>query len=220
MPPRALAVAALLGLAAFGLKRLAGLVVFLGILETVVLSAPPAADAPDGSTGGRGACRRLAGAGLLLRRHRGLGGGVTPPALPYLPELDLSDAADRLSYAAKPYHRGIAKRIIVTGGTVLSNLATATLEAVAMRAFLIDLGVPSEAIVSEVAALNTIENIRNVGTLVGENRVALVTSGFTCPARWGWRATPISMSARFRPIGARRRRRAHGGTTCFHWPPP
>jgi hypothetical protein len=81
-----------------------------------------------------------------------------------------------------------------------------------MRAFLVDLDVPSDAIVSESAALNTIENIPNVRALVGESRVALVTWAFTCPGRSGWRATPISMSARFRPIGGRRRRHVLGGT--------
>ena len=50
-----------------------------------------------------------------------------------------------------------------------------------MRRFLIDLGVPSEAIVSEGNSLNTLENIRNVRQMVGDARVALITSAFHMP---------------------------------------
>ena len=50
-----------------------------------------------------------------------------------------------------------------------------------MRRFLIDLGVPSEAIVSEGNSLNTLENIRNVRAMVGDGRVALITSGYHMP---------------------------------------
>jgi uncharacterized SAM-binding protein YcdF (DUF218 family) len=63
-----------------------------------------------------------------------------------------------------------------------------------MRVFLLDLGVPGEAITNEGKALNTIENIRNVRAIVGDGRVALVTSAFHMPralqlaARAGLRA--------------------------------
>ena len=40
---------------------------------------------------------------------------------------------------------------------------------------------PSEAIVSEGSSLNTLENIRNVRAMVGDGRVALVTSGYHMP---------------------------------------
>ena len=50
-----------------------------------------------------------------------------------------------------------------------------------MRIFLLDLGVPSDAITEEGRALNTIENMRNVRAIVGTGRVALVTSAFHMP---------------------------------------
>jgi uncharacterized SAM-binding protein YcdF (DUF218 family) len=50
-----------------------------------------------------------------------------------------------------------------------------------MRRFLVDLGVPDEAIVSEGKSDNTIENIRNVRKLVQDRPVALVTSAYHMP---------------------------------------
>jgi len=50
-----------------------------------------------------------------------------------------------------------------------------------MFTFLIALGVPAAAIVNEPMALNTIDNIRFVRALVGEKRVALVTSASHMP---------------------------------------
>jgi uncharacterized SAM-binding protein YcdF (DUF218 family) len=70
----------------------------------------------------------------------------------------------------------------VSGGSLLAVKAgPATTEAEAMRRFLVDLGVPAEAIVSEGNSLNTLQNIRNVRQMVGEARVALVTSAFHMP---------------------------------------
>ena len=76
----------------------------------------------------------------------------------------------------------LRRRIIVSGGSLLPlGGGPATTEAEAMRRFLVDLGVPSEAIVSEGNSLNTLENIRNVRQMVGDARVALVTSAFHMP---------------------------------------
>lgn len=105
---------------------------------------------------------------------------MTPAAPPEVMEPGLNEGADRVWYAAQLYHRGLASRIIVSGGTFMAK-GPATTEAEAMRRFLVDLGVPTDAIVSEGASLNTIENIRNVRQLVGDGRVALVTSGFHMP---------------------------------------
>ena len=96
-------------------------------------------------------------------------------------EPDLGDGADRVWYAAQLFHRGVARRIIVTGGSLLPVTGPAVTEAEAMRRFLIDLGVPSEAITSEGEALNTWQNIYNVRQIVGDGRVALVTSGYHMP---------------------------------------
>jgi uncharacterized SAM-binding protein YcdF (DUF218 family) len=51
----------------------------------------------------------------------------------------------------------------------------------AMRQFLVALGVPESAIVMEGKSLNTIENMRETRALVGTGRVALVTSGYHMP---------------------------------------
>jgi uncharacterized SAM-binding protein YcdF (DUF218 family) len=51
----------------------------------------------------------------------------------------------------------------------------------AMRQFLVDLGVPAEHIVMEDRSLNTIESIREVQAMARDERVALVTSGFHMP---------------------------------------
>jgi uncharacterized SAM-binding protein YcdF (DUF218 family) len=70
----------------------------------------------------------------------------------------------------------------VSGGSFVGQRGgPATSEAEAMRRFLIDLGVPLEAIVSEGNSLNTLGNIRNVRQMVGDARVALITSAFHMP---------------------------------------
>ena len=76
----------------------------------------------------------------------------------------------------------VAPRIIVSGGSFVAQQGgPAATEAAAMRQFLMDLGVPSSAILEEGMSLNTIENMANVRALVGDKPVALVTSGFHMP---------------------------------------
>jgi uncharacterized SAM-binding protein YcdF (DUF218 family) len=102
-----------------------------------------------------------------------------PPEQP-LPHL--TENADRIWQAARLWRRGAAPRIIVTGGSLLAQQGgLPTTEAEAMQAFLVDLGVPSGVITGEDRALNTIQNIRNVRAIVGDGRVALVTSAFHMP---------------------------------------
>ena len=71
-----------------------------------------------------------------------------------------------------------------------------TTEAEAMWVFLLDLGMPAEAIVDEPEAPNTVENIRNVHAMVGDGRVALVTSAYHMP-----RALQIAAQAKLN-VGA------------------
>ena len=111
-----------------------------------------------------------------------LGGGIAAAHPPELPEPDLNEGADRMWQAARLWKRGAAPRIIVTGGSFLAKQGgTPLTEADAMRVFLIDLGVPADAITDEGKALNTIENIRNVRAIIGQGRVALVTSAYHMP---------------------------------------
>jgi uncharacterized SAM-binding protein YcdF (DUF218 family) len=110
-----------------------------------------------------------------------LGGGIAAAHPPERPLPELTDNADRIWQAARLWRRGAAPRIIVSGGTFSPGNEAATTEAEAMRVFLLDLGVPSEAITDEGKSINTIENIRNVKAIVGDGRVALVTSAFHMP---------------------------------------
>jgi uncharacterized SAM-binding protein YcdF (DUF218 family) len=103
---------------------------------------------------------------------------------PLRPDPELFDSSDRVWHAARLFHRGLAPRIIVSGGSYLveAGQAPATqTEAVAMRQFLLALGVPEQAIVMEGKSLNTIENMQETRALVGTGRVALVTSGYHMP---------------------------------------
>ena len=184
MPPASMAAGLLLGgvLLMVGLRRFGELVIVLAIAETLAMSFPPVADALLEPLQDKARAAAAEAPACCYEAIVVLGGGVTPAVPPFLMEPDLADAADRVWYAAKLYHRGVARRIIVSGGSLLAkNGGPATTEAEAMRRFLVDLGVPSEAIVSEGNSLNTLENIRNLRAMVGEARVALVTSAFHMP---------------------------------------
>ena len=79
--------------------------------------------------------------------------------------------SDRLWKAARLYHRGVAPRIIVTGGVYSPGEKTELIsETAAMRMFLGDLGVPQSAIVEESKSLNTLENVAFVRRMVGASR--------------------------------------------------
>jgi len=184
MPPASMAVGLLLGgvLAVVGLRRFGRLVVLMAVAQTLVMSFPPVADALLEPLQDKARAAAAQAPACCYDAIVVLGGGMTPAAPPFLLEPDLSDGADRIWYAAQLYHRGVARRIIVSGGSFVEQRGgPATSEAEAMRRFLIDLGVPSEAIVSEGNSLNTLENIRNVRRMVGDARVALITSAFHMP---------------------------------------
>ena len=107
-----------------------------------------------------------------------LGGGVSAALPPLRPHPDLSSAADRVWHAARLYRLGKAPRIVVSGGGRVAPGALQN-EAEAMRAVLMDLGVPAAAITLEARSLNTRENARYTAELLrgeGQSRVLLVTS--------------------------------------------
>jgi len=184
LPPASMAVGLMVGwlLLLAGLSRLGVLVCALAIAQTLVLAFPQVSDALLEPLQAKALAAAAEAPACCYDAIVVLGGGVTPAAPPVLVDPDLADAADRVWYAARLYHRGVARRIIVSGGSLLArNSDPATTEAEAMRRFLVDLGVPSDAIVSEGKSMNTRENIRNVREMVGEARVALVTSAFHMP---------------------------------------
>lgn len=183
-PPASLAVAVVLAglLTLVGWRRLARVVLGLAIAETLILSFQPVGD---------GLALYLENQARTAAREAPaccydvivvLGGGISPAHPPEQPEPDLNDSSDRIWEAARLYHRGLAPRIVITGGSYLAQHGgPPTTEADAMLSFLVALGVPATAIVNEPMALNTIDNIRFVRALVGEKRVALVTSASHMP---------------------------------------
>ncbi|MCA0303863.1 MAG: YdcF family protein [Proteobacteria bacterium] len=184
LPPASLAAGVVLGLvlAAFGWRRLGFWVAALVVAQTVLLSLPPVAAALNAPLEAQARRDTATSATCCYDAIVVLGGGVSPAAPPEVPDPDLTDAADRVWYAARLYHQGVAPRIIVSGGTLLDRPSDpAATEAEGMRRFLVDLGVPSSAIVSEGDSRNTRENVRNVRRLVGDARVALVTSAVHMP---------------------------------------
>lgn len=105
-----------------------------------------------------------------------LGGGVEPPHASN-PWPDLNEAADRVYHAARLYHAARASWVVLSGGA--DPNASLSTEAQAMRALLLELGVPDSAIVLEDKSRNTRENARLSAGLLRERgltRVILVTS--------------------------------------------
>lgn len=179
LPPASLAIGLVVAavLALVGLRRLARLVVLLAIAELLVLSFPPVSHLLMARLQDETRVAAQAAPACCYDAIVVLGGGIGPAEPPHVPDPHLTDSADRIWHAARLYHRGLAPRIIVSGGGGSGEMT----EADAMRLFLTDLGVPREAIVIEGASLNTIENIRNVRRLVKDGRVALVTSASHMP---------------------------------------
>lgn len=184
LPPASLAVGAVLWLllTLIGWRRLARFALGLAVVQNVVLSFPPVTDALVETLEAR--TRRIvtASPACCYDAIVVLGGAIAPAAPPQLMEPDLTEAADRVWQAARFYHAGVAPTVIVSGGSLNNQQGgPATSEAEAMRRFLLDLGVPDKAIVSEGQSLNTIENIRNVRAVVKGGRVLIITSAFHVP---------------------------------------
>jgi uncharacterized SAM-binding protein YcdF (DUF218 family) len=184
LPPASLAVGSVLWLILrlFRLRRLAAAALGLALAETLILAFPPI------------------GATLLLHLENEaraaaqvtprccydsivvLGGGLLPAVLPERGTSLVTVGAERIWTAAKLYRDGVAPRIIVSGGSYLEQQGyEVPLEAETMSKFLVALGVPVDSIVQEGRSLNTIENMREVHTLVGAAQVALVTSAYHMP---------------------------------------
>jgi uncharacterized SAM-binding protein YcdF (DUF218 family) len=163
-------------------RRLAVLVATLSLVELLVLSFPPVGDLLIERLEDEARAAARAAPPCCYQVIVLLGGGMQPAMPPYLDFPALNPSADRIWLAARLYHAHVAPRIVVTGGSFRAKEGEpATTEADAMRVFLVALGVPSEAIVSEGEALNTIENMRFVRAIVKDERVALVTSAYHMP---------------------------------------
>lgn len=112
-----------------------------------------------------------------------LGGILQPPPQESNAPPELSAAVDRLWLAARLHRSGLAPRIVVSGGSRPSASGVVLVpEAESMKQVLVELGVPSGAIVAETRSLNTRENITESSRKIGSGaRVALVTSAFHMP---------------------------------------
>ncbi len=188
MPPASLVVGTVLAVAlgALGWRRLGRAVFVLALVQIVVLSLPPVAVSLIEPLEAQARHEAGQAPACCYEAIVVLGGGVSPAVPPEVPDPNLTDAADRVWYAARLYHRGLAPRIIVSGGSLLDRPPDlAITEAEGMRRFLVDLGVPTSAIVSEGESRNTRENVRNVRRMMGDARVALVTSAVHMPRALG-----------------------------------
>ena len=183
IPPGSLAAGVVLGLIllALGWRRLGWAVILVASIGTSILSWPPLGDALLGYVEDQARIAERATPRCCYDAIVVLGGGIAPAAPPEREYPSLTDSSDRIWTAARLYERGVAPRIIVSGGGFQANAGPATTEAEAMRVFLVALGVPESAIVDEGKSENTIENLRNVHAIVGDKTVALVTSGYHMP---------------------------------------
>lgn len=184
VPPASLAVgvAVWLSLRMVGWRRLAAAILGVSIFQTLILSFPPVSGMLIGRLEAKARNLTAGSPRCCYEAIVVLGGGIAPAAPPHTTEPELTEGSDRIWQAARLYRAGVAPKIIVSGGSFIERQGgPATTEAEAMRRFLLDLGVPDEAIVSEGKSLNTIENIDNVREMVKGGRVAIVTSAYHVP---------------------------------------
>jgi uncharacterized SAM-binding protein YcdF (DUF218 family) len=184
MPPASLLVGLVVGLLlyALGRNRLALLAVGAALLQTLLMSFPPLSDALMGHLEEQARAAERDTPRCCFDAILVLGGGVAPAIPPERDFPSLTGSADRVWLAARLFKKGVAPHIIVSGGGFLAQSnALATTEAEAMRVFLMDLGVPSEAIIDEGKSNNTAENIFNVRAMLQDRPVAMITSAFHMP---------------------------------------
>jgi uncharacterized SAM-binding protein YcdF (DUF218 family) len=113
----------------------------------------------------------------------------------------------RVDHAIQLWRRGLAPRLIVTGG---SGMGDTTTEAAVERRYAIAHGVPASAILQEPESRSTSESLRNVAAMLGENsrEVILVSDPFhmlrlsILARRFGLR--PRTSPTRTSPISANR----------------
>jgi uncharacterized SAM-binding protein YcdF (DUF218 family) len=86
-----------------------------------------------------------------------LGGGLDTAYSGVRDLPDLKDSADRVWVGARLYKEGAAPLVVVSGGS-FSRDSKVEVEAIGMARFLMDLGVPSDAILKEMKSRTTLEN--------------------------------------------------------------
>jgi uncharacterized SAM-binding protein YcdF (DUF218 family) len=112
-----------------------------------------------------------------------LGGGTRGPGFPRA-GIEVNEAGDRVLYAARLYKRGVAPRILLSGGTAPYVGAATVSDAESMAELLVDIGIPHEALWLEPASRNTRENAVESAAMLDERgieRIVLVTSAAHMP---------------------------------------
>jgi uncharacterized SAM-binding protein YcdF (DUF218 family) len=110
-------------------------------------------------------------------------GGATRSALPPRPGVDLSEAGDRVIYAAQLFRQNKAPKILLSGGRI-DWRGTGSPESQDMANILTSLGIPKDAILQDPESLNTYENGVNTRKILEKNnikKVLLVTSAIHMP---------------------------------------
>ena len=112
-----------------------------------------------------------------------LGGGTRAFDYPRLSS-EVNEAGDRLLYAAQLYRRGVAPRILLSGGSARVAGGEGPTDAENMANVLVDIGIPREALVLEATSRNTRENALETWSILsgqGIERIVLVTSASHMP---------------------------------------
>ena len=111
-------------------------------------------------------------------------GGATVPAIAPRPWVEVSEAGDRILYAARLYNQGHAPKLILSGGRVQWQGGNDESEADDMKAFAMAMNVPEVDIILEERSLNTRQNAVNVKEILEAQSiesVLLVTSAVHMP---------------------------------------
>lgn len=110
-------------------------------------------------------------------------GGATKSGSWPRPTVDLSEAGDRVIYAAQLYRQKKAPVIILSGGRI-DWRGSGSPESADMATILTSIGIPASVIIQEPESLNTYQNAVNVKKIIdslGIKKVLLVTSAMHLP---------------------------------------
>jgi len=111
-------------------------------------------------------------------------GGCTRSPHPPRPWVEVSEAGDRVLYAAKLYREGKAPKVVLAGGRIFWKGGGQS-EALDMAELIQVMGVPEPALLLEPESLNTYENAVNVKQVLAQNEIEgsllLVTSARHMP---------------------------------------
>jgi uncharacterized SAM-binding protein YcdF (DUF218 family) len=154
------------------LRRLGWFIIVLAVGELAALCLPPVSGELMAALENRARVSSNNAPHCCYKAIVVLGGGVEAAAFVHGFQFHLLSGADRVVEGANLFRQQVASHIIVSG--------TGT-EAEAMRHFLVALGVPSQAIIVDGNARNTLETAENVRALVPDGRVAFVTSAYHMP---------------------------------------